>query len=581
MTRSPQPAPPPRLEVVRPAAAPDDAAVQGALLARAGGLARDVFDWIDDRTVERPRPRRLVAGVRGVIRRVGGRFVRHNEATELRQARALGPAVSASPEPVARVLVLTFRAWTTHVAFELLVGHELRRRGADCRFVLCGGGLPVSELGNARREFPRPCADCKRYVVEMLAAAGFDYVTIDDLVSGEEREALSDAVRAADNPYDVEIEGVRLAPHVVRSVLWVARTGRIANELDRRPEFVEFLESAAIVARAFARLLDAERPDAIVMVSGLFFAEAIMRELGAQRGIRVVTYDFPGRPGTVFASDSEPASFYEIDELWAARGDVPPDTAQRERVYAALGGRRRDGDAAWSSFRMKAPPPPAEGHAGPRLALFTNVSWDTAVTLRDVGFADMYAWLDTALEWTLQHDDVRLDIRVHPGELRVRGFESSDSVADYIRERFAHLPERITVYPPESDVDSYALVDQADAVLVYTSTIGLEAAVAGKPVFVAADVHYRDKGFTVDVDGPDDLRRRLERLDEVAITEAQRERAVAYANLFFFEAMPEVRSMSERWRGKPSFTIATPGELADDPGIGRVCDLVLGARSVA
>jgi hypothetical protein len=45
----------------------------------------------------------------------------------------------------------------------------------------------------------------------------------------------------------------------------------------------------------------------------------------------------------------------------------------------------------------------------------------------------------------------------------------------------------------------------ADLVLAYTSTIGLEAALMGKPVLVGADTHYRGKGFTYDVSSEEEF----------------------------------------------------------------------------
>jgi len=583
----------PRMSLIRQPAAPPSLEIEPGLPPRissgresvaavriVGGHARELFDWVDERAVDRPALRRAAAAVRTALRIVSTPFGSEHEPSEIRQARALGPAARPGT-PTSKVLVMTLRAWTTHVAYELLLGHELQRRGADCRFVVCGGGLPVCELGNARREFPHPCAACKRYVTEMLGAADLDYVTLDELVDEGERLALSEGVRSASDPHAVEVDGIRLAPHVVRSLLWVARTAWAARELDDRREFREFLESAAIVTRAFGRLLDRERPDSIVMVSGLFFAESAMRELASQRGIPVVMYDFPGRPGTVFVSEKTPASFYEIDDLWAARGQDEPSTAERERVLDAIGARRSSDGTLWSAFRFDDAAPDARTDVGRRIAVFTNVSWDTAVTLRDIGFRDIYEWLEVVVTWALDHDDVTVDIRVHPGEMRVRGFESDDSLADYIRTRFPDLPDRITVYGPESSVDSYALIESADTVLVYTSTIGLEAVVLGRPTIVAADVHYRGKDFTIDVDGPDELRAALDAYGDHVLTETQSERAIAYANLFFFESMVELRSLTERYRGKPVLRISDPASLASDPGVARVCDAALGRGDAA
>lgn len=576
MTYNRQPAAPPSLEIEPGQSAHLDPAKESPAAIRVlGGRARELFDWVDERTVDTPTLRRAAASVRAALRVASAPFTSGHEQAEVRLTRALGQT-PAPESPTSKVIVMTLRAWTTHVAYELLLGHELRRRGADARFVVCGGGLPICELGEARRSFPRPCAGCKRYVTDMLEAAGLDYLTLDELVGADERLVLSEDVRRASDPHAVEVDGIRLAPHVVRSLLWVTRTAWAARELDDRREFAEFLESAAIVARAFGRLLDRERPDAIIMVSGLFFAEAVMREVAGQRGIRVVMYDFPGRPGTVFASAKEPASFYEIDDLWDAREPKAPSAAERERVLGAIGARSSGDGALWSAFRFEDAAAEAAPGPGRRIAVFTNVSWDTAVTLRDLGFMDIYDWLDTVVAWSLDNDDVAVDIRVHPGEVRVRGFESGDSLADYLHTHYPDLPSRIAVHGPESRVDSYELLDRADAVLVYTSTIGLEAAVLGKPTVVAAEVHYRGKGFTFDVAGPDELRALLDRREPLALDEEQRERAIAYAYVFFFESMVELRSLSERWRGKPVFRIEDPAELADDPGVAVLCDLALG-----
>ena len=54
--------------------------------------------------------------------------------------------------------------------------------------------------------------------------------------------------------------------------------------------------------------------------------------------------------------------------------------------------------------------------------------------------------------------------------------------------------------PADSRLSSYTLGRMSRFALVYTSTLGLELACAGVPVVVAGDTHYRDLGFTLDVD---------------------------------------------------------------------------------
>ena len=567
-------APPPKPLVPVRSDAPRSAPGRlGTTLNRSAGRARELFESLEVALADRPRTRAAVRGVHRVLRVAASPVPRTPEASELEEARALGPAAPAAMGG-ADVLVMSFRGWTTHVAFEFLLGHALRRRGARPRFVVCGGGLPRTELGRPRSEFPQPCAQCRAYVTGMLDAAGLPFVVLDALVDDAEREELSELVAAAEDLDAFEIEGIRPAEHVVRSTLWVTRSGLTGRTLHERLEFREFVESAVIVARGFARLLDRERPKSVVMVSGLFFAESVMTALARERGIPVVTYDFPGRPRTVFVSSGAPASFYEVDALWEARPSKVPTAAARARVEQDIAERTAGSEALWAGFATPgAPPPVAEKTT--RLALFTNVSWDTAVALRDIGFDDMFAWLEHVVAWAAGRPDVHLDVRAHPAETRVRGFESADLAVDYLAERFPDVPPNVHLHGPDSAVDSYALIQAATAVLVYTSTIGLEAVLLGRPVLVAADVHYRGKGFTYDVTGPEHLDRLLADPTHLSLSREQHERALAYAHVFFYDSMIELRTLDERWRGKPTFPLSALAELDEDPAIRAVCELAL------
>jgi hypothetical protein len=574
MERLPGPARPPKLDA--PPRRLDASGTTGPLrrvLNRAAGRARETFDSLEVRFAGNRRKLAAARLLHRALRTVAKPLPRTPEAPELDQVRKLGPAapLQANGE---NVLVMSFRGWTTHAAAELLIGHALRRRGARPTFVVCGGGLPRTELGRPRSEFPAPCATCRAYVTGMLEAAALPYVLVDDLVGETEREEISDLVARATDLETFEIEGIRPAEHVVRSTLWVARSGLATRDLHSRPEFREFVESAAIVARAFAQLLERDRPDAVVMVSGLFFAESVMKELAERRGIRVVSYDFPGRPGTVFVSDDIPASFYDVGHLWASRRLQGATPEQRSRIQQDMAARLEGSDLLWGGFDASAPPPPTPEGAT-RLAVFTNVSWDTAVALRDVGFEDMFSWVEHVVRWATARPDVQLDVRAHPAETRVRGFESADLAIDYVTQRFPELPPNIHLHGPESHVDSYALIQASTAVLVYTSTIGLEAALLGRPVLVAADVHYRGKGFTYDVEGPAHLDSLLADPSTLALTPEQYDLALAYAHVFFYESMIELHSLEERWRGKPTFPLETPADLDDDPAIQAICDLTL------
>ena len=53
-----------------------------------------------------------------------------------------------------RVVVISLRMWTHHAAYESVIAHALRLRGAGVVLLTRGGGQPICEVGWGRRVWP-------------------------------------------------------------------------------------------------------------------------------------------------------------------------------------------------------------------------------------------------------------------------------------------------------------------------------------------------------------------------------------------------------------------------------------------
>ncbi|HYM54790.1 MAG TPA: hypothetical protein VES97_05470, partial [Solirubrobacteraceae bacterium] len=165
-------------------------------------------------------------------------------------------------------------------------------------------------------------------------------------------------------------------------------------------------------------------------------------------------------------------------------------------------------------------------------SLFTNVTWDSATIGHDVGFASMFDWVEHAVR-VAGRDDLVLVVRIHPAEGR---WGTREDVQEVITSRLGQIPANVRFVSAQDALSSYALLDITDLVLTYTTTVGLEAAVRGKHVAVAGDTHYRGRGFTTDITGPDDLARVLG-LEPSPLPAESVELAIRYAHMFFLRAM--------------------------------------------
>ena len=121
--------------------------------------------------------------------------------------------------------------------------------------------------------------------------------------------------------------------------------------------------------------------------------------------------------------------------------------------------------------------------------VFTNVIFDTSQVHANTLFPEMFAWLQNVRSAIEKHPETLFVIRAHPDEARA-GKESRESVAQWVqRTGIENLPNVIFVDSQEF-ISSYDLIQHSHFVMVYNSTIGLEASIMGKPVLAGGKARF-------------------------------------------------------------------------------------------
>src|SRR3546814_7890795 len=78
-------------------------------------------------------------------------------------------------------------------------------------------------------------------------------------------------------------------------------------------------------------------------------------------------------------------------------------------------------------------------------------------------------------------------------------FDTLETAEALLREALPVLPPNVRFVPPHAPLNTFAIMQVADAGAVYASTTGLEMAMRGIPVVCGnPEQHYNDKGFTTD-----------------------------------------------------------------------------------
>ena len=515
-------------------------------------------------------------------------------------ARACAPEGGGELEGCApTVLMLSFRGWSTHLLWEATFAHALRHRGARPVFATCGGRLPVCDAVNIHARGPMPCLSCGDMARDTLRAAGFDPITLASLVdvpaerrAARNRIAEIDTVAEMRRAHDVELD-LPIGELVRISVLWHLARGTLDESPETRRCYRSFLVSAQVTARYLDRLLDEVKPDRVLTLNGLFWAEGILAALATRRGIPVATYERGFLIDTVVLSTATPACDYVVDAVtWdeARKTPLPPAAEselddyldERTRGLRAVDNIWEERVEEWEAIRRTV----GLSQDRPFFALFSNVVWDSACQDKDDGFACLADWVVAVIEGFRARPDVDLVVRVHPAEVRSDNHPTRELMTDVIRTRVPDLPSNVRLVPPENAVSSYPLMARCRAGLVYTTTAGLEMAVAGHPVVVAGRPHYRGLGFTLDVSSSDDFWRTVDRLrtapESIDIQPQRVELARRYAHLFFFRLMQHLDLVTEPARARPRLAWSSTEQLVPgrNAALDRIVDGVLTGRPV-
>ena len=314
------------------------------------------------------------------------------------------------------------------------------------------------------------------------------------------------------------------------------------------PEVAELLELRRarnqVAAAAAHRLFQAANYDAVVIPNGSILEFGALYRTARAVGTTTITYEFGERREHLWLAQQAEVMRLPTAELWKARGNQPltdRELGQLRDLYQA-----RRGGARWNQFSRQWQRGESAGAQATRrrlgladdkpvVLLCTNVVGDSLALDRRVFTRGMADWLAESVRAVASRPDIQLVVRVHPGEMLGAGHPS----VEIVRQVLPELPPRVVLLPPDSEVNTYDLIELAHLGLVYTSTVGLELAMFGVPVVVSGDTHYRGKGFTYDPSSMAEYLAQVGRLlqDPLgrSLSPEQVELAWRYAYRFFFE----------------------------------------------
>jgi hypothetical protein len=405
--------------------------------------------------------------------------------------------------------VLFFNASTRLVglslnaAFALLSSWAVRLQKVPVVQFVCQSGMSRCVLGTDRNDFDKnpPCKACtaqSRWLFSTVLAIPFTYQADPELIKLIGDQSLDDLKAfqyrfpnglGAEQKSATEMQ-LPLGELVLPSIRWVLRRHHLEDNEATRFLYREYILSASRVAAEFSKALDMTGPQAVVLFNGQFFPEATARWIAKQRGIRTITHEVGLQPLSAFFTTGE-ATVYPLQ--------VPEDFELSEDQNARLDAylsQRFQGEFSMAGVDFW---PQMEGldegllqkaaNFRQIVPVFTNVIFDTSQPHSNVVFPHMFAWLDLVLKFVRDHPETLFVLRAHPDEDRP-GKASQESVSQWVDQKQATSLTNLVFVAPSHPLSSYELIQRSKFVMVYNSTIGLEASIMGKPVLCAGRARY-------------------------------------------------------------------------------------------
>lgn len=392
--------------------------------------------------------------------------------------------------------VLIFNASTRihtlslNAAFSLLAAWGLRARGVTVKHLVCRRGMQQCILGTNKQDLKKgpPCGSCLRFSELLFPKELTIWLQPNESTMRQIHSELAEM--GLEELKGLVYRGYPLGQLCLPGLRWALRRHDLPDSEPIRRLFRQYLKSAASLVEELEVVFEKEAPEALLLFNGITYPEAVARAVAEAKGIHTVTHEVGLQPQSAYFSHEE-ATFREIP----MSDDYQLTEEQQLELDEYLEGRRRGrfsmaGVEFWPE--MQALPQNVQaklaGYDG-MVVIFSNVIFDTSQVHANVLFDDMFDWLDQLAAVIQQHPEMLFVLRAHPDENRP-GKEAAQSVAAWFEGSGLDQVDNVMFFSPDEFVSSYQLIDTAHLVLVYNSSIGLEASIMGAPVLSAGRARY-------------------------------------------------------------------------------------------
>jgi len=414
-----------------------------------------------------------------------------------------------------------------NAAFSLLTNWSLRLTGVPVKHFVCHAGLKPCVLGINRSDYHAspPCDACIAQSKRMYKDADVTWFTYqqDETLVNALKSLSTDELTAFKYPVEesrdslsikapIQSQYIPLGAIVTPSIRWTLRRHTLPDDEDTRFLLRSYILSAFSVMKQFSEFIQDTQPKTAVIFNGIMYPEASARWIAEQAGVRVITHEVGFQPYSAFFTEGEATAYpIRIPDTFT----LSPKQNKKLDAYLA---NRFQGNFTMAGIRFWPEMRSLDDKFLQKLAqfkqlvpVFTNVVYDTSQIHANKVFTNMFDWLNMLLEIIRSHPETLFVIRAHPDEMRPgTAKQSNESVHDWVFNNKVNLLPNVVFIDSQEYISSYELIQKAKFVMVYNSSIGMEATLLNAAVLCGGQARYTQYPIVFFPKTPDEYYKKAE-----------------------------------------------------------------------
>jgi hypothetical protein len=452
-----------------------------------------------------------------------GKFSFFNKSIMLAQAKTLGNFETEKTDNQQNIFVLTMLPGSTfHLYIEALIALGLKKKGHEITFIIDDNTLPIHELKRRGNEinWDQQAVTDFVFASEFLKRIGLKYISISNFIAESKNLNYS-------KKYDSILEATLLKQYKV---------GVISKDLPLLQEKTQLIKESIAISHYIGEKIVKIKPDSVIMSHGIYSTWGpLFQELDVNN-IPILIHSRGKKMHSQVFNWNKTGDSWDVSKEWEKvknknltksqlqeiNDNLESRILHKEDVFVYNFGNETSKEETLKKFNLDS--------AKPIYTLFTNVLWDAASANREIAFKNPVDWVIETIEWFNQHPEKQLIVKIHPAEIVIG---TNMPFYDIILQR-VNPNKNVILIKPEEKVNSWSIYEITDLGLVHTTTAGMELPLVNKACMVVSKTHYRDKGFTIDINSKDEYFKMLDSFDPLSIDyDKNKIQALKYAYLLF------------------------------------------------